>query len=88
LMAPELISQLRRILMPVYSDGMLYRRLQEFTFSVSADRDRTVHLAGECTAIDEFAAHGVLLNREIPAIPSSDVMKVASLAVYPQRAVP
>jgi len=85
--APELIPQLRRILMPVYGDGMLDRRLQELTFRVGADSDRAVHLAGECTAIDEFASHGVLLNWEIPA-PSSNGMNVALLAVYPQRAVP
>jgi hypothetical protein len=54
--APELMAQLRRVLVPVHRHRMLCGRIQQFGLGIGDDGDRAVHLAREGTAASMVTA--------------------------------
>lgn len=59
---PQLLAQLRTVLMPVYRNGVLYSCLDQFLLAVGAQCERAIHFTGISSTIDVLAAHDVLLE--------------------------
>src|SRR5215469_8091796 len=54
--------------MLVHRDGVLDCSLQQFSLAISAQGDRAIHLARECTTVDELASHSDLRLQGQPNI--------------------